>query len=315
MYAIFEGCALIATIDELKCTIDELKCTIDELKCTIDELKCTIDELKCTIDELKCTIDELKCTIDELKCTIDELKCTIDELKCTIDELKCTIDELKCTIDELKCTIDELKCTIDELKCTIDELKCTIDFLKNELEEENLHIRSLLLWDANDGRKVDMFLLEKSKSSTAIKASYTLNSILGPPNVNTPTVGKTHESSIIRKENPSNKQVANGENGNGLLCTNGDVDEINSDVNGEFNDFNNNSMHTDAMNISETILSISDYEHSDVNYDASYKSDNEYFQELYNKFRETEIKKMENRKNMAIQLSEIRTKRCVIYAN
>ena len=40
------------------------------------------------------------------------------------------------------------------LIATIDELKCTIEFLKNELEEKNLHIRSLLLWDANDGRKV-----------------------------------------------------------------------------------------------------------------------------------------------------------------
>ena len=135
------------------------------------------------------------------------------------------------------------------------------------------------------------FSLEKSKSSTVIETSRTLNSTFGPPNVYPPDVDNNHESSILRIDNPlaSNKQMANGENGNGVLCTNGDADEINSDVIGEFYDFNNNYMHTDTINIFETILSSWDYERSDVNYDASYES--EYFQELYNKFRKMEIKK------------------------
>ena len=45
---------------------------------------------------------------------------------------------------------------------TIDKLSDTIDFLQNELEERNLHIRTLLLRDANEGRSIDIELFNKT---------------------------------------------------------------------------------------------------------------------------------------------------------
>ena len=50
----------------------------------------------------------------------------------------------------------------------IEKLNSTIDFLKNELEERNFHIRTLLLRDANDGRSIDMELLETSQENIPI---------------------------------------------------------------------------------------------------------------------------------------------------
>ena len=38
--------------------------------------------------------------------------------------------------------------------------------MKHELEEKNLHIRTLLLRDANDGRSIDIALLNKTKQSS-----------------------------------------------------------------------------------------------------------------------------------------------------
>ena len=52
------------------------------------------------------------------------------------------------------------------LMITIEKLNTTIDFLKNELEEKNLHIRTLLLRDANDGRSIDIALLNKTTQSS-----------------------------------------------------------------------------------------------------------------------------------------------------
>ena len=49
---------------------------------------------------------------------------------------------------------------------TIEKRNTTIDFLKNELEEKNLHIRTLLLRDANDGRSIDIALLNKTTQSS-----------------------------------------------------------------------------------------------------------------------------------------------------
>ena len=56
-------------------------------------------------------------------------------------------------------SINSLK---NALMQTIDKLSATIDFLQNELEERNLHIRTLLLRDANEGRSIDMELLNKT---------------------------------------------------------------------------------------------------------------------------------------------------------
>ena len=52
------------------------------------------------------------------------------------------------------------------LMITIEKLNTMIDFLKNELEEKNLHIRTLLLRDANDGRSIDITLLNRTTQSS-----------------------------------------------------------------------------------------------------------------------------------------------------
>ena len=52
------------------------------------------------------------------------------------------------------------------LMITIEKLNTTIDFLKNELKEKNLHIRTLLLRDAKDGRSIDIALLNKTTQSS-----------------------------------------------------------------------------------------------------------------------------------------------------
>ena len=52
------------------------------------------------------------------------------------------------------------------LMITIEKLNTMIEFLKNELEEKNLHIRTLLLRDANDGRSIDIALLNKTTQSS-----------------------------------------------------------------------------------------------------------------------------------------------------
>ena len=58
------------------------------------------------------------------------------------------------------------------LMSTIEKLYDTIDFLRNELEERNLHIRTLLLRDANDGRNIDAELLDYTNDlSVAIETS------------------------------------------------------------------------------------------------------------------------------------------------
>ena len=81
----------------------------------------------------------------------------------------------------------------DALMATIEELKATIKFLKNELEERNIHIRTLLLLDANDRRKIDMSMLEKSKLLTTVETRHMLNSTLIPPSANTQMIDNTHE--------------------------------------------------------------------------------------------------------------------------
>ena len=60
-----------------------------------------------------------------------------------------------------------------------------------------------------------------------------------------------------------------------MLHKNGDADEINNDVNEEFNNSDNNCCinvnHT--VNICESTLSTSDYDHSDFSYDNDYNAD------------------------------------------
>ena len=89
----------------------------------------------------------------------------------------------------------------DALMATIEELKAIIKFLKNELKERNIHIRTLLLWDANDRRKIDMSMLEKSKLLTTVETRHMLNSTLIPPSINTQIIDNTHEYSIINNDN------------------------------------------------------------------------------------------------------------------
>ena len=58
------------------------------------------------------------------------------------------------------------------LMATIDTLKNTIEFLKNELEEKNLLIRTLLVRDTDDDPKVDLLLLEESNLSNTKNPTY-----------------------------------------------------------------------------------------------------------------------------------------------
>ena len=50
----------------------------------------------------------------------------------------------------------------DALLSTVSKLNEMVDFLKNELEEKNLFIRTLLLRDANDTDMISIGLLNKS---------------------------------------------------------------------------------------------------------------------------------------------------------
>ena len=69
------------------------------------------------------------------------------------------------------------------LMLTIEKLRATIDFLQNELKERNLHLRTVLLRDANDGRSIDMELLDKTQDvmktihSTTIVQMFPMNKI------------------------------------------------------------------------------------------------------------------------------------------
>ena len=95
----------------------------------------------------------------------------------------------------------------------------TIDFLRNELEERNLHTRTLLLRDANDGRSIDAELLDYSNdlsvattlaladSSSSNEMSSTVEFSNDDNNIEAVCNGSTnslHENSIIPLVNEIN---------------------------------------------------------------------------------------------------------------
>ena len=69
-----------------------------------------------------------------------------------------SMDEIPIIIED-ELMSNSVKIFKTALMSTIDKLYDTIDFLRNELEERKLHIRTLLLRDANDGRSIDAVLL------------------------------------------------------------------------------------------------------------------------------------------------------------
>lgn len=144
------------------------------------------------------------------------------------------------------------------LMLTIEELHSTITFLKNELEERNLHIRTLLLKDANDGRSIEMSLLEKSKTAVVIETSPMLNSTLNHPSVISPEINDTQNTRIMQNDNTleiKNDQESNTMNDNDSVFESNSKVSIKSEF--ELNHsrrYNENSLES---SIKETTTSVS----------------------------------------------------------
>ena len=91
------------------------------------------------------------------------------------------------------------------LMLTIEKLNSTIDFLKNELEERNFHIRTLLLRDANDGRSIDIGLLETSQENIPIIE--TTSSVITDNIFNDEKISSLNQNQLPANENIYNRDI------------------------------------------------------------------------------------------------------------